>query len=74
MIGGAGAAEAAIALLSIEHELVPPTANLQQIGEEIDLDVVGGEPRAVASAPVLSNSFGFGGHNSTLILAPVDLR
>src|SRR5204862_4896270 len=42
MIGGAGAAEAAIALLSIEHELVPPPANLQQIGEERDLDVVGG--------------------------------
>jgi 3-oxoacyl-[acyl-carrier-protein] synthase II len=74
MIGGAGAAEAAIALLSIQHELVPPTANLQRIGDDIDLDVVGGEPRAVATAPVLSNSFGFGGHNSTLILAPVDLR
>jgi 3-oxoacyl-[acyl-carrier-protein] synthase II len=74
MIGGAGAAEAAIALLSIEHELVPPTANLQQIGDDIDLDVVGGEPRAVSAAPVLSNSFGFGGHNSTLILAPLDVR
>jgi len=73
MIGGAGAAEAAIALLSIKHELVPPTANLQQIGDDIDLDVVGGEPRHVAAAPVLSNSFGFGGHNSTLILAPVNL-
>jgi 3-oxoacyl-[acyl-carrier-protein] synthase II len=47
---------------------------LHQIGEEIDLDVVGGEPRPVAAAPVLSNSFGFGGHNSTLILAPVDLQ
>jgi 3-oxoacyl-[acyl-carrier-protein] synthase II len=73
MIGGAGAAEAAIALLSIREGLVPPTANLTQIGDDIQLDVVGGEPRPLAPAPVLSNSFGFGGHNATLILAPADL-
>ena len=72
MIGGAGAAEAAIALLSIRDGRVPPTANLEQIGDDIELDVVGGEPRELAAAPVLSNSFGFGGHNATLILAPVD--
>jgi 3-oxoacyl-[acyl-carrier-protein] synthase II len=70
MIGGAGAAEAAIALLAMRDELVPPTANLEQIGDDIDLDVVSGEPRRVERAPVLSNSFGFGGHNATLILAP----
>ncbi|HXY93399.1 MAG TPA: beta-ketoacyl-ACP synthase II [Acidimicrobiia bacterium] len=73
MIGGAGAAEAAIALLSMREGLVPPTANLEKIGDDIDLDVVGGAPRKVAPAPVLSNSFGFGGHNATLILAPVEL-
>ena len=49
---------------------VPPTANLEQIGEEIQLDIVSGSPRAVSAAPALSNSFGFGGHNATLIFAP----
>ena len=72
MIGGAGAAEAVISLLSIRDGIVPPTANLERIGDEIDLDVVFGEPRVIERGPALSNSFGFGGHNATLILAPVD--
>ncbi|MEX1008398.1 MAG: beta-ketoacyl-ACP synthase II [Acidimicrobiia bacterium] len=72
MIGGAGAAEAVIALLSLRDGIVPPTANLQKIGDEIDLDVVHGEPRSIGRAPVLSNSFGFGGHNATLILSAPD--
>ena len=40
------------------------------IGDEIQLDVVAGAPRSVPAAPALSNSFGFGGHNATLIFAP----
>ena len=64
--------EAVIALLSLRDGIVPPTANLERIGDEIDLDIVFGEPRAIEPAPVLSNSFGFGGHNATLILAPPD--
>ena len=51
---------------------MPPTANLEQLGDDIDLDVVGGSPRPVERKPVLSNSFGFGGHNATLILGPVE--
>ena len=70
LIGAAGAAEAVAALLSIRHGLVPPTANHQRTEDGLDVDVVAGEPRAVASAPALSNSFGFGGHNATLILGP----
>ena len=72
MIGAAGAVEAVIALLSLRDGIVPPTANLEKIGDEIDLDIVFGEPRPIAPAPVLSNSFGFGGHNATLILTPAD--
>jgi 3-oxoacyl-[acyl-carrier-protein] synthase II len=49
---------------------VPPTANLEHIGEEIQLDIVSGAPRAIKPAPALSNSFGFGGHNASLIFAP----
>jgi 3-oxoacyl-[acyl-carrier-protein] synthase II len=73
MIAGAGAAEAVISLLSLRDGVVPPTANLEQIGDDIGLDVVAGEPRPVDRKPVLSNSFGFGGHNATLILGLVDL-
>ena len=72
MIGGAGAAEACISLLSIGNGIAPPTANLERIGDEIGLDIVAGGVREIGATPVLSNSFGFGGHNATLILAPVE--
>jgi 3-oxoacyl-(acyl-carrier-protein) synthase len=52
--------------------VIPPTANLEQIGDDIGLDVVAGGTRPVERKPVLSNSFGFGGHNATLILGRVD--
>jgi 3-oxoacyl-[acyl-carrier-protein] synthase II len=70
LVGAAGATEAVACLLAMRDSLVPPTANLENIGEEIQLDVVAGEPRAIEAAPALSNSFGFGGHNATLIFSP----
>ncbi|HEX6311211.1 MAG TPA: beta-ketoacyl-ACP synthase II [Acidimicrobiia bacterium] len=70
LIGAAGATEALAALLSIRDGIAPPTANLERIGDDIGIDVVAGEAREVGSKPALSNSFGFGGHNATLILTP----
>jgi 3-oxoacyl-[acyl-carrier-protein] synthase II len=70
LIGAAGATEAVASLLAIRSGMVPPTANLERMGDDIALDIVAGEPRAVAAAPALSNSFGFGGHNATLVFAP----
>jgi 3-oxoacyl-[acyl-carrier-protein] synthase II len=70
LVGAAGATEAVACLLAMRDAQVPPTANLEQIGDEIQLDIVSGTPRAVTAAPALSNSFGFGGHNATLIFAP----
>jgi len=70
LIGAAGAVEALASLLSMRDGIVPPTANLERIGDDIGVDVVGGEARDIGSKPALSNSFGFGGHNATLILAP----
>jgi 3-oxoacyl-[acyl-carrier-protein] synthase II len=70
LIGAAGATEAVACLLSIANGIVPPTANLEHLGDDIHLDVVAGAPRAVAAGPALSNSFGFGGHNASLILIP----
>jgi 3-oxoacyl-[acyl-carrier-protein] synthase II len=71
MIGGAGAVEAIISLLSIRDAIIPPTANTQKVGDDIGLDVVTGEERAFERAPVISNSFGFGGHNATLVLSGI---
>jgi 3-oxoacyl-[acyl-carrier-protein] synthase II len=70
MIGGAGAAEAVVSMLSIRDGIVPPTANFERLGDDIVLDVVAGSPREVGSKPVISNSFGFGGHNASLVLTP----
>ncbi len=68
LIGAAGAVEAVAALLSVRDGVVPPTANLERIGDDIELDVVAGSPREIGSRPVVSNSFGFGGHNASLVL------
>ena len=45
--------------------------DVRDLGDDIALDVVAGSARPFEAAPVLSNSFGFGGHNATLVLAPV---
>jgi 3-oxoacyl-[acyl-carrier-protein] synthase II len=68
LVGAAGAVEAVATLLALQHKAIPPTANHQRTDPDIALDVVHGEPRPVEPKPVLSNSFGFGGHNATLIL------
>jgi 3-oxoacyl-[acyl-carrier-protein] synthase II len=70
LIGAAGATEAIACLLAFANGGAPPTANLERIGDEIGLDIIAGGVRELAPAPALSNSFGFGGHNATLVLAP----
>ncbi|MEM8621767.1 MAG: beta-ketoacyl-ACP synthase II [Actinomycetota bacterium] len=69
-LGAAGALEAAASLLSIEHGLIPPTANTTNVDPELSIDVVTGDARAWTPAPVISNNFGFGGHNGSVIFAP----
>lgn len=69
-LGAAGALEAAAVLLSFEHSLIPPTANTTTLGADIACDVVMGEPRPWSPGPTISNNFGFGGHNGSVILAP----
>jgi 3-oxoacyl-[acyl-carrier-protein] synthase II len=69
-LGAAGALEAAAALLSIRHELIPPTANTTTLDPEMTIDLVIGEPRPWTPGPVISNNFGFGGHNGSVIIAP----
>jgi len=67
LIGGAGAIEAAICIMTIQHGLIPPTINLTHPDPECDLDYVPNVARRAEVATALSNSFGFGGHNSVLI-------
>ena len=69
MLGGAGAAEAAVCVLAMEHSLIPPTINLTDPDPACDLDYVSNVARKADLKITMSNSFGFGGHNATLILA-----
>jgi len=69
-LGAAGALEAAAAMLTIAHKTIPPTAGLTELDPEIHLDVVMGKPRPWEPGPLLSNSFGFGGHNGSLLFVP----
>jgi 3-oxoacyl-[acyl-carrier-protein] synthase II len=68
LIGAAGAAEAVASVLAIRNGLVPPTANHQKMDDEMTIDVVAGSPREFDKPVVISNSFGFGGHNGTLVI------
>jgi 3-oxoacyl-[acyl-carrier-protein] synthase II len=69
-MGAAGALEAAAVLLSFDKKLIPPTAGTTVIDPEMNIDVVLGEPRPWEPGPTMSNNFGFGGHNGSIILAP----
>ncbi len=71
-LGGAGALEAVASVLTIERGIIPPTIGLNTIDPEIAIDVVHGEPRPLPSPIVLSNSFGFGGHNGCLVIGKRD--
>lgn len=66
LLGGSGGIEAVAAILAIEHNLVPPTINYQNPDPACDLDVVPNQAREHTLNVVLSNSFGFGGHNVCL--------
>jgi 3-oxoacyl-[acyl-carrier-protein] synthase II len=72
-LGAAGAIEAVACALTIERRLIPPTVGLEQQDPEIHLDIVRDTPREWDPGPVLSNSFGFGGHNGCIVLAPVSI-
>ncbi|MFC2034674.1 beta-ketoacyl-ACP synthase II [Chloroflexota bacterium] len=67
LIGASGALEAAACIMTIQDGIIPPTINLIQPDPECDLDYVPNISRQTKVATALSNSFGFGGHNSVLI-------
>ncbi|ANA83212.1 beta-ketoacyl-[acyl-carrier-protein] synthase II [Paenibacillus glucanolyticus] len=68
LLGAAGGVEAVICGLSLKNQIIAPTINLEDQDPECDLDYVPNHPRKADLDIVMSNSFGFGGHNATIIL------
>lgn len=68
LMAAAGAIELAASLLAFERDLLPGTANLVERDPECDVNVIGPEPRAARVDAMLSNSFGFGGQNASIVL------
>jgi 3-oxoacyl-[acyl-carrier-protein] synthase II len=71
LLGAAGAVEAIFSVLALRDQIAPPTINLHEPGEGCDLDYVPNEARPMAMEYALSNSFGFGGTNGSLIFRRV---
>jgi 3-oxoacyl-[acyl-carrier-protein] synthase II len=69
-LGAAGALEAAAVLLSFQRRAIPPTAGTTTLGDGFELDLVLGEARQWTPGPTMSNNFGFGGHNGSIIIGP----
>src|SRR5438552_15229987 len=67
-LGAAGAIEAIISLLALQHQFLPPNINFHAADEDIDLNVVANEAQSAVLRTVLSNSFGFGGTNASILM------
>ena len=67
LLGAAGAVEAGICVLALQHGIIPPTANYYTPDPDCDLDYVPNVARSASLEAVMTNSLGFGGHNSSLI-------
>ena len=72
LLGASGAVEAAFVIMAIRGGVLPPTINYHTPDPECDLDYVPNEPRKASPKNVMSNSFGFGGHNATLVISRFD--
>jgi 3-oxoacyl-[acyl-carrier-protein] synthase II len=69
LLGAAGAVESIATILAVYHGVVPPTINLDEPDDELDLDVAAHKARHLEIPAALNNSFGFGGHNAALVFA-----
>jgi 3-oxoacyl-[acyl-carrier-protein] synthase II len=68
LLGAAGGVELAASILALRDQVVPPTINAENLDPEVDIDVVPNEARPAKIECALSNSFGFGGHNSSVLV------
>jgi 3-oxoacyl-[acyl-carrier-protein] synthase II len=67
-LGAAGAVEAIVCLLALQHQFLPPNINFRAPDDDIELDIVSNEARPAALRTALSNSFGFGGTNASIVM------
>lgn len=70
-LGAAGAIEAVISILALQHQLLPPNINFREGDAELDLNIIANNARTGPVRTVLSNSFGFGGTNASVILRAI---
>ena len=73
-LGAAGAVEAIFCLLALQYQFLPANINFRLPDEDVDLDIVANEARSAKLGAVLSNSFGFGGTNASIVLQKFHLR
>jgi 3-oxoacyl-[acyl-carrier-protein] synthase II len=74
LMGASGAFEAAATVLSLAHGKLPPTRNLENVGRNCELNHIIGKPYLTEVRAAMSNSFGFGGHNISLVFEPPSTR
>jgi 3-oxoacyl-[acyl-carrier-protein] synthase II len=72
LLGAAGSVEAAVTVMSLKHQIATPTINLDNPGEGCDLDYVPNIAREMKISAAITNSFGFGGTNGSLIFKTLD--
>jgi 3-oxoacyl-(acyl-carrier-protein) synthase len=71
-LGAAGAVEAVFCLLALQNQFLPSNINFRHPDEDVDLDIVANEARPGSPRTVLSNSFGFGGTNASIVMQKTD--
>ncbi len=71
ILGGAGAVEAVASIMALRDQVLPPTINYEVPDPECDLDYIPNQARSAELSHAISNSFGFGGHNVSLIFSKV---
>ncbi|HEY2109158.1 MAG TPA: beta-ketoacyl-ACP synthase, partial [Candidatus Acidoferrales bacterium] len=67
-LGAAGAIEAVICLLALQHQFLPPNINFGALDDHLDLNIVANRARPAVLRTALSNSFGFGGTNASILM------
>jgi 3-oxoacyl-[acyl-carrier-protein] synthase II len=70
-LGAAGAIEAVFCLLALQHQILPPNINFSALDHDLDLNIVANESRPAVVRTALSNSFGFGGTNASILMRRV---